>query len=247
MLKADTVTLKAALVAPAATFTEAGGCSALLLLESVTTVWLVAAALRYTEHCIHVGPVKVCVAHESLLNVATGADVAGLSVIASICDTPLAVAVSVTVCLVLMADAVTLKAALVAPAATFTEAGGCSALLLLESVTTVWLVAAALRYTEHAVVAGPVNVCVAHESLLNVATGADGGVVVVAGSSVIESICETPFAVAVNRAVCLLLRADAFTLNDALVAPTATSTETGACNALLLLESFTTVWLVAPR
>jgi len=56
---ADTVALKAALVEPAATVTEAGTVNALVLLESATTVWLVAAALRYTEHESVVGPVNV--------------------------------------------------------------------------------------------------------------------------------------------------------------------------------------------
>ena len=96
-----------------------------------------------------VGPVSACVAHESLLKVATGggegADEDGDRVIAFICDTPSAVAVSVAVCALLTADAVTLKPALVSPTGTFTEDGACSALLLLESVTSVWLAAAALR------------------------------------------------------------------------------------------------------
>jgi hypothetical protein len=94
----------------------------------------------------------------------------------SVSDTLSAVAVNVAVCVLLTTDAVTLKPALVAPAGTSTEVGACSALLLLESVTTVWLVAAALRYTEHAVVVGPVNVCVPHETSLNVATGSGVGV-----------------------------------------------------------------------
>jgi hypothetical protein len=104
-------------------FTEAGDCSALLLLERVTTVWPLAVAFSETEHAVVVGPVNFCVAHDRWLNVAVGAVVAGVSVIASICVTPFAVAVSSAVCFVLRADAVTLKAALVAPAATFTDTG----------------------------------------------------------------------------------------------------------------------------
>jgi hypothetical protein len=114
----------------------------------MTTVWLVTGALRYTEHSVHVGPVSVWVAHESLLNVTPFvglAVVAGLSVIESICETPLTVAVSSAVCFVLRVDAVTLNAALVAPAATLTETGALRELILLESFTIVWLFAAALR------------------------------------------------------------------------------------------------------
>jgi hypothetical protein len=46
VLTAEAVTLKAAVVLPTATFTEAGARRALLLLESVTAVCFVAAALR---------------------------------------------------------------------------------------------------------------------------------------------------------------------------------------------------------
>jgi hypothetical protein len=241
VVTADAVALKAALVDPAGTVTEAGTFNALLLLESVTTVWLVAAALKYTEHESVVGPVNVCVEHDTLLNVETGV-VSGDSVIAAICDTLLAVAVSVAFTAVVTADAVALKAALVEPAAIVTEVGTVNALLLLESVTTVWLVAAALRYTEHESVVSPVSVCVAHETLLNVATGA--GVGAAAGDSVIASICDTPSAVAVNVAFAAVVTADAVALKAALVEPAATVTEAGTANALALLESVTTVWLV---
>jgi hypothetical protein len=162
---------------------------------------LVAAALSETEHESVAGPVNVCVAHEIVLSVATGAgvgDAAGDSVIASVCDTPSAVAVSVAFAAVVTADAVALKAALVEPSATLTEAGTFNALLLLESVTTVWLVAAALRDTEHESVVGPVNVCFPHEIEFSVATGA--GVEDGPGDSVIASICATPSAVAVSVA-----------------------------------------------
>jgi hypothetical protein len=73
------------------------------------------------------------------------------------------------------ADAWALKLVLLAPAATVTEAGTFKALLLLESATTIGLDAAVLRYTEHASVAGPVNVCVPHEILLNTGVAAGAG------------------------------------------------------------------------
>jgi hypothetical protein len=123
VVSADAVTVKFALVEPAAMFTEAGDCSALLLLERATTVWLVAVTLSETEHAVVVGPVNFCVAHDSWLSVAVGAVVAGLSVIKYVCETPPTDAARDTVCFVLRADAVTLNTAAVAPAATFTDAG----------------------------------------------------------------------------------------------------------------------------
>jgi hypothetical protein len=124
VLTAEAVTLKAAEAAPVATVTDPGACSALLLLERVTTTGLVAAALKVTEQDLVCAPVSDCVPHESAANFATGAVVGGGdSVIAAVCETPSAVAVRIAVCVVLRADAVTLKAAAVAPAATFTEVG----------------------------------------------------------------------------------------------------------------------------
>jgi hypothetical protein len=96
-------------------------------------------------------------------------------VITSVCDTPSAVAVSVAFCEALTADVATLKVAEVPPAATVTEAGARSALLLLDSVTTNWLVAAALRDTVQVLVCAPVSDCVPHERPSSVATGAGFG------------------------------------------------------------------------
>jgi hypothetical protein len=54
-----------------------------------------------------------------------------------------------------------------APAATTTEAGTFSAALLLVSVTVVELVAAELRFTEHAIDCAPVSDCVPQEMALS--------------------------------------------------------------------------------
>jgi hypothetical protein len=163
-------------------------------------------------------------------------------VITSICDTPSAVAVSVAFCEALTADAVTLKAAEVPPLGTATEAGARSELLLLDSFTTAWLVAAPLRDTKQVSLCAPVIECVPHERPFNFATGS---VVVPAGDKVITSVFLTPRAIAVSVAFCAVLTADAVTLNAAVVLPAATITEDGVRSALLLLESSTCVWLVA--
>ncbi len=61
----------------------------------------------------------------------------------------------------------------------------------------------------------------------------------------ITSVCDTPSAVAVSVAFFEVVTADAVTLKVAEVPPWGTVTEAGACSELLLLDRFTTVWLVA--
>ena len=65
--------------------------------------------------------------------------------ISSVSLTPPEVADSVTFCVAFTVDAVTVKAAEVAPAATVTDAGTFSRLLLLASETFFWLAATSLR------------------------------------------------------------------------------------------------------
>jgi len=80
--------------------------------------------------------------------------------------TPPATAVIVTLTVWLTEDDTALKPAVMAPAGTVTDEGTRNATLLLFSVTTVELEAAAVRYTEHAFVCGPVSDWVPHETLL---------------------------------------------------------------------------------
>jgi hypothetical protein len=78
--------------------------------------------------------------------------------------TPPAVAVSVTVCAVVTADADAVNGALVAPAATVTDAGTVTALLLLDKFTVSALTAAAASVTVHASVSAPVSNALLHET-----------------------------------------------------------------------------------
>jgi hypothetical protein len=144
---AEAVTLKVTEVFPCGTVTEAGTRSAVLLLDSFTIVWVVVAALRDTVQTCVCAPVIESVPHESPLKLTTGIGEvgAGESVSTSLFFTPAAVAVSVALCEVLTADAVTLKDALVLPAATVTEVGVFSEVLLLESSTDVLLAAALVK------------------------------------------------------------------------------------------------------
>ena len=137
------------LVAPMATVTEAGTVKAVLLLESATTVGLVAAALRDTVHASVVGPVNVCVPHEMLLNTGVAA-AAGYNVITLVFVTLPSCPAMVTLTDWLTALETAVNPVEVAPAATTTVAGTLSAALLLVRVTVVGLVAAALRDTVHA-------------------------------------------------------------------------------------------------
>jgi uncharacterized membrane protein len=63
----------------------------------------------------------------------------------SVCSTPLEVAVRVTFCVALTADAFKLNVALVFPLATLNEEGVVTLLLLLESLTISWLLVASVK------------------------------------------------------------------------------------------------------
>ena len=93
----------------------------------------------------------------------------------SVCVTPPADAVRVTVNAATTGAAVAVKAALVEPAGTATEPGTLSKVLLLAKLTTVELVAAALRYTEHGSVVVPSNDCVPQATLVRVGVTACTG------------------------------------------------------------------------
>jgi hypothetical protein len=149
VLTAEAVASKLADVLPVATFTARGTLSALLLLESVTTVSLVAVWLNETEHATDIGPVSDCFPHATLLSVATGvaggALGTGFSVRTSVSVTPCASPVIVTLTDLVTASVTALNAAVFCPASTTTEAGNLSAALLLVSDTGVDCVADALR------------------------------------------------------------------------------------------------------
>src|SRR5438045_1254057 len=128
------VTAKLALVAPAATVTEAGTVAALrLLLASVTTAPPAGAALPSVT--LPVLPTPPVTAVGLTLTPAKAAG--GFTVSVAILDTPLYLSPHDALPISVTALVVTAKLALVAPAATVTEAGTVAALrLLLASVTT---------------------------------------------------------------------------------------------------------------
>ena len=105
-----------------------------------------------------------------LVELRLNAGVAALSCSDVVFVIPAAVAVMVAVCAVVTADAVALKAAVVAPLATVTDAGTVSALLLLARFTvSPPLGAAAVRLTVQASVVAPVREPLVQEMALSAA------------------------------------------------------------------------------
>ena len=140
-----------------------------------------------------------------------------------------AVAVNVTFCVLETADAEALNVADVAPAFTVTAAGTLRALLEVLSVIAIGLASAPLNWTEHAVVAGPVRLCVVHETSVRVAAGA--------GYRVTAFVFVTPLAWAVIVTVVALLTFAVTALKVAELWPAAICTPDGTFNAGLLLDN----------
>jgi len=147
------VTVKVAVLLEAATVTEAGVVSRLLLSESVTVVLLVAAALRVTVQVLLALEASEVGLHATEVTVMPGAVRLMLAVAVEL----LRVAVMVAVCAEETVPAVAVKVAVLLEAATVTEAGVVSRLLLSESVTTVLLVGAALKVTVQVLLAPVAN------------------------------------------------------------------------------------------
>src|SRR5580704_9428330 len=131
-IEAAAVALNVAVVAPAPTVTEAGTVSEALLLASVTLEPPVGAVcVSVTVHVL----TALCprlVGLQATLETSTGAK----RLIVAVCELLPSVAVTVALWLLAIeAAAVALKVAVVAPAATVTEAGTVSNVLLLASVT----------------------------------------------------------------------------------------------------------------
>jgi len=136
---AAVVTVKVALVAPAGTVTLAGTVAAAALLDSDTTAPPLGAALvRVTLPCELPPPVTLVGLSVRLLRLAAGGGGGtGVTVSVLVRLAPLYVPVSVTLVFAPTALVLTVKLALLAPAAIVTLAGTlATAGLLLESVTT---------------------------------------------------------------------------------------------------------------
>ena len=144
---------------------------------------------------------------EMLLELTESVELAALSCMDAVADVPPAVAVMVAVCAVLTEATVAVKDALVAPAATVTEAGTVTALELLARVTVVPPVgAAAFKVAEQVEEPEPVKVVVVQETAESETAPVPLRVTVVVGlldELVAKAICpdEAPEAVGANLTV----------------------------------------------
>jgi hypothetical protein len=144
-------------------------------------------------------------------------------------ETPFNVAVTVTVCRVLIVAAVAWNAAWEAEAKTVTEAGTVSELLLSEIATGRLAAVAELSVTVHVPLAPEVSVVGAHTSDVRV-TG---------GVRLMEAVFMLPLNVVVTVAVCAMATVTAVALNVPVVLPAATVTETGTVRFAVLLDTET--------
>jgi hypothetical protein len=140
---------------PAATATDAGTVTAALLLVSATTAPpLCAALVSVTEQELEVPEDRLAGLHWTEDNAGAAA---GEIVKEAVFEIPLAVAVTVAVCVEVTALASTVNDALVEPTAMAADAGVVRYVLLSESATVIAAVAAPLNVTVQVELPGPVN------------------------------------------------------------------------------------------
>jgi len=231
--------VKLALVAPAAIVTEAGAVTALLLLNRLTVVAVVAAEVSVTVQASVPAPVSDPLLQETALSVA-GA-----------CPVPFRLMVAVAALLLIATDPV--NEAAVAGSKLIVNAAVCPGFsvtgkLIPESANPVPVTAAALIVS--AAVPDEVRVTVllaavfsarVPNATLVLLTVSPGAVAFSASAKVFE----TPPDVAVSVTVWLEVTAAAVAVKLALVAPAAIVTEAGTVTALLLLDRVTAVALAA--
>jgi hypothetical protein len=217
------VALKVAVVAAAATVTDAGTVSVVLVLVSTTDAPPVGVALlSVTVQVLEAFGPRVVGLHASD-DTSTDAE----RVMVAVAELPLYVAVTVALWLLGMAVVVALKVAVVAVAATVTDAGTVSVVLVLVSVTDAPPVGAALlSVTVQVLEAFGARVVGLHASD-DTSTGA---------TRPIAAFAELPVYVAVTVALWSLAMVPAVALKVADKEPAATVTDAGTARAALLSE-----------
>jgi hypothetical protein len=116
------------------------------------------------------GKFSVTLPNARLVVLTLSVGTAGFNCKEKVCETPEALAVSVTSCAVVTEDALAVNPALPVPAGTVTAAGIVTAVLLLERLRFIPPVgAAAVRFTVQASVPDPVREPLSQESALNAA------------------------------------------------------------------------------
>ena len=222
---AATVAVKVALVAVAATVTEAGTATLELLLARLTArPPLGAARVRLIVQAEVPGAVKELGVQIRPLTCASGL------MVTVVVTLPLPVAVIVTGWLAVTEPAVALKVALVDPADTVTEAGTVRAALLALNDTTCPPVGAALVWLTVQVLNAPEFTVEGEQASADKTAGA---------TRVRLAVRDPPFRVAVSRAVASLETAATVAVKVALAAAAATVTDAGTATLELLLARFT--------
>jgi hypothetical protein len=227
-IEAAAVALNVVVVAPAATVTDAGTVSKVLLLASLTEEPPGGAfCVSVTVQALAAPGARLEGLHASV-NMSTGAD----TPIAAVIELPPRVAVKVALwSLVIKAAAVALNVAVVAPAATVTDAGTMSKVLLLVSLTDEPPVGAAwVSVTVH-VLTAPCPRLPGLQVNVESCSCAD---------RLMFAVFELLPRVAVTVALWLLvMEAAAVALKVAVVAPAATVTDAGTVSEVLPLASVT--------
>jgi hypothetical protein len=221
---AATVAVNVALLSPAPILTFPGTVTFALLLNSVTLVGLVAAAVNAAVQVEVPGAFTVAGEQIKLLNWAAAA-----KLMVACWLWPLRVAVTMALWLLLTVPEVAVKVALLWPDATVTLAGTVSNVLLLASATVAALVAALFKVTVQVL-----------EAPLPKVEGAQPSEVSWAGATRLKVlVLVTPAALAVTTPVWLVLTCAPVAVKLLLVCPEATVTLEGTVRLALLLESDT--------
>ena len=228
VLMVPALTVKLAVVAPAATLTAAGVVSSALLSERVTLVPPAGAArVKVTVQGLDCPEPKLVVLH---VNPERSAGACKLKATES--ELLPKVAVTVADSRLLMIPATTVNVAVVAPALTTTEDGVVRNGLLSASATVALLAGAAwFNVTEHVLI-NPVSRVVGLQASLESSTG-------ICSLRAVES--ERLPRVAVSVAACVVVTAEAETLNVVERLPAGMVTEAGVVSTALLSDTLTTV------
>ncbi|HUI58056.1 MAG TPA: hypothetical protein VLY04_23945 [Bryobacteraceae bacterium] len=226
VVKVPVVALNVAEVAPAATVTDAGTVTTVLLLVSATALPPAGAAwFSVTVQVLEALGPRLAGLQASAVTV-----VGAVRLIVALCELLPRVAVTVADCEVVKVPVVALNVAEVAPAATVTDAGTVTTVLLLVSATALPPVGAAWFSVTVQVL----------EALGPRLAGLQASAVTVVGAvKLIVALCELLPKVALTVADCAVVKVPVVALKVAEVAPAATVTDAGTVNAVLLLDNAT--------
>jgi hypothetical protein len=224
------VAANVAVLEPAATVTDAGTVSVVLLTESASDKPPLGAAAERVTVQLELAPETMLDGEHCTPEIVVPGVV---TVTAALAELPLIDAVIVTAWLPVTVPAVTVKLAAVEPAATVTEPGTVNEALLAESATVPPPVGAACdNVTTHVELLPELTVVGAHWRFVTVTA---------AGVTVSAAVVDVPFNDAVTVAAWLEVTVPAVAVKLALVPLAGTVTDVGMVKALPFFERLTTV------